>query len=402
MKYFLTLLFLSFIFFGHAQRKQFNNEEKSAESAGYFNFPEPIKKERYNIVVLTPLYLDSTDWEKDLAHIPRFMMPGIDFYQGVKIAADTLDKQGLKFNLYIYDSKSNYLNVKNIIESDKLDSMDLIIGNASVSDLGLLADFAKKNKINFISAVSPSDANQNKNPYFTILQPRLISHVEKIHAHINRKYAEDNVIFINRKSTAATNALNYFKNDIANPLPGRFSEIEMKEDDLDLKQIISKIDSNYNTTIVLGILDAEKTYNSLKKIHTIASKYHIKVYCMPTAEAIKSLSKMDEFPDMPVYYTTSYIIDKITPASMYIAKEYKKRMGTSPSEIVYKGFESLYFFAKLLNKYGTPFNDYINDNAYTFITPYKIMPIRENKTLNYFENKFLYMVRFDSGIVTYE
>lgn len=44
---------------------------------------------------------------------------------------------------------------------------------------------------------------------------------------------------------------------------------------------------------------------------------------MPTAEAIKSLGKVDEFPDMPVFYTTSYIIDKITPSSMYIGREYK-------------------------------------------------------------------------------
>ncbi|HQW46701.1 MAG: ABC transporter substrate-binding protein [Bacteroidetes bacterium] len=403
MKY--SLFFLSLLMFSwlaNAQRKPMISEEDENKQSGYFNYPEPEKKERYKIAVLTPLYLDSVDLEKNLTRIPKFMMPGIDFYQGVSIAADTLKNQGVKFDLYIYDSKSDYLNVKNLIASDKLDSMDLIIGNASVSDLGLLADFAKSKKINFVSAVSPSDANQSDNPYFTILQPRLISHIEKMHYSINRKYADNNVIFINKKSGGASNAINYFKNDVVNPLPGRFSEYEMTGDDLSIEDIILKIDSNYNTCIVLGILDAGIAYKTLKKLNTIAKRFHIKVYCMPTAEAIKSLGKVDEFPDMPVFYTTSYIIDKITPSSMYIGREYKKRMGTAPTDIVFKGFESLYFFAKLLNRYGVPFNDHISDNAYTFITPYKIMPVRENKTLNFFENKFLYLVRYENGVVTYE
>nr|MBP6314145.1 hypothetical protein [Chitinophagaceae bacterium] len=403
MKQFLLVLFLSFFArYSQAQESEMKNEGKKEESFGIFGYADPVKKERYRVAVLTPLYLDSVDLEKNLARIPKFMMPGIDFYQGVRIATDTLKNQGLKFDLFIYDSKSNYLNVRNLIESDKLDSMDLIIGNASVSDLGLLADFAKKKKINFISAVSPSDAGQSANPYFTILQPRLISHIEKMHQSINRRYADNNVVFITKKSNTPNNAIAYFKNDLVNKLPSRFVEYEMLDEELNLNELISKIDSSYKTCIVLGTLDAGLTYKTLKKINTIASRFRIKVYCMPTAEAIKSLGKTDEFPDMPVYYTTSYVIDKITPASMYIGREYKKRMGTAPSDIVFKGFESMYFFTKLLQKYGVPFNDNIGDNSNTFITPYKIMPIREKKVLNFFENKFLYLVKYENGVVNYE
>ncbi len=403
MKHILLIFFVSFFALqSHAQKTEPRNENQKGEPSGIFGFSDPVKKERYRVAVLTPLYLDSVDLEKNLAHIPKFMMPGIDFYQGVRIATDTLKNQGLKFDLFIYDSKSNYLNVKNIIESDKLDSMDLIIGNASVIDLGLLADFAKKKKINFVSAVSPSDAGQIANPYFTILQPRLTSHIEKMHQSINRRYADNNVVFISRKSNTPNNALLYFKNDIVNKVPGRFIEYEMNDDELNLNDLISKIDSTYQTCIVLGILDAGISYKTLKKLVTIATRFRMKVYCMPTAEAIKSLGKVDEFPDMPVYYTTSYVIDKITPASMYIGREYKKRMGTAPSDIVFKGFESMYFFTKLLHKYGVPFNDNIGDNSNTFITPYKIMPVREKKVLNFFENKFLYLVKYSNGIVTYE
>lgn len=397
----LLIVFYSMAINAQAQHSV-SREEVSTQKQALFAYPEPTHKERYNIAVLTPLYLDSVDLSKSLTKIPKYMMPGIDFYQGVRIAADTLNKLGHKFNLFIFDSKSSYLDVNKLINSDRLDSMDLIIGNASVSDLKLLADFAKKNEINFVSAVSPSDASQTTNPYFTLLQPRLITHIEKIHGHINRKFPENNVLFLHRNQTAELNALHYFEKDPLNKVPSRYSTLEMKGDDIEVQEIRNKLDSNYVNTIVLDVLDAGITYNMLKKINTLTADFNINVFCMPTTEAIRSLGKTDEFPGMPVYYTASYIIDRITPASMYVARQYKKYMGGAVTDIVYKGFESLYFFAHLLKKYGTPYNNHISDNTYTFITPYKIMPVRVNKEFQYFENKYLYMVRYENGIVTYE
>lgn len=397
-KYLFVILFMSSAMLGFAQRKPMLETEKS----GTVTYPTPIKKERYKIAVLTPLFLDSIDLEKNLAHIPKFMMPGLDFYQGIQIAADTLRKQGFKLDIYIHDSKSNYLNVQNIIESDKLDSMDLIIGNASVSDLKLLGEFAKSKKINFVSAVSPSDADQVNNPYFTILQPRLASHIEKMHKHINARHPEDNVFYIHGSSQSEKNGLNYFQNDLINSIPGRYKAIELMDENLMMSQLRKNIDSNYNTTIVLGILDPSTTYKYLKVLAPFAEKYNLTVYCMPTTEAIKSLSKTDEFPNMPVYYTTAYIIDKITPASMFITKKYKARMGGMTTDVVYKGFESLYYFANLMKKYGVPFNERLSDNSNSFITPYKIMPVKEKGILQFNENKFLYLMKYENGIMSYE
>lgn len=123
---------------------------------------------------------------------------------------------------------------------------------------------------------------------------------------------------------------------------------------------------------------------------------------MPTLEAVKGLDKQDEFPNMPVFYTASYIIDKITPASQYISRKYRARFGGVPSDIVYKGFESLNFFSNLMIRYGVPFNTHISDNSYTFITPYKIMPVKESGKLMFYENKFLYLIRYENGIMSYE
>jgi hypothetical protein len=385
----------------NAQNKPIVVEQKAipTKESGY---PKPIKKERYKVAIITPMFLDSVELEPTLTKIPKFMMPGLDFFKGIQIAADTMKQLGFKLDIYVHDSRSDSLNVNELIRSGTLDSMDFIIGNASVFDLKLLAEFGLEKKINFISAVSPADAGQEVNPYFTILQPRLVSHIEKLHKSISAKYPEDNVVFIHRNSVAERNALMYFKNDIVHPLPARFKEMELKTDEVDIRQLLNVIDSLHGTTIMLGIIDPAAAVKNLRLLLPYAKQYGIKVYCMPTMESIKSLGRPDEFPMMPVYYTTSYMIDKITPSSLYINREYKKHMGGYPSDVVYKGFESLYFFSYLMRKYGVPFNEHIGESAYSFITPYKIVPVKEKGNIKFYENKYLYLVRFENGIMTYE
>ena len=182
----ILLFILLFTSLGvNAQNKPIVVEQKAipTKESGY---PKPIKKERYKVAIITPMFLDSVALEPTLTKIPKFMMPGLDFYKGIQLAADTLKQLGFKLDIYVHDSRSDSLNVNELIRSGTLDSMDLIIGNASVFDLKLLAEFGLEKKINFISAVSPADAGQEANPYFTILQPRLVSHIEKLHKSISR------------------------------------------------------------------------------------------------------------------------------------------------------------------------------------------------------------------------
>lgn len=369
----------------------------------YYKYPVAQKKSKYNIAVFTPMFLDSVDLEKRLTRIPKFMQPGIDFYQGVEIAADTLRRKGYYFDIHVFDSRSKYMNIKNVISSDRLDSMDLIIGNASVDDLKLLAEYSKKNEINFVSAVSPSTANQDFNPYFTILQPTLQTHVEELHRVLIKKYPEDNVVYIYRDKQSETNALQYFEEDELSPIPGRFHKVKINgSDDVNIDSIRAMIDSNYHTTVVLGTLSPRVSYKVLKKLVPLAKETRLKVFGMPTMEMINALGKTSSFPGIKIYYTTAFVKEKYSPATKYILRKYAQKMGGSPTDLVYKGFESLYFFANMLHSYGSPFNKRISDNQYSFLTPYKIMPIKEATRFKYYENKYLYMLSYENGIMTYE
>ena len=368
----------------------------------YYRYPKEFTKAKYNVAVFTPMFLDSVDLASNLTRIPKFMRPGIDFYQGVEIAADTLRKKGFHFDFHVFDSRSKYMNILNVIASDRLDSMDLIIGNASVRDLQALADYSKQKEINFVSAVSPSSASQDFNPFFTILQPTLRTHVRDLHKAITKKYPEDNVVYIYGGKRAESNALDYFENDEFYPKPARFHKVKISGSEVDVASLSALIDSNYHTTIVLGTLSPKTSYKVLKSLVPLAEKTRLKVFGMPTMEMITSLKKTDAFPNMKIYFTTAFVKETLSPATKYILRKYQDRMGGQPTDLLYKGFESIYFFAHMMNRYGVPINKHITDNRYSFLTPYKIMPSKTNGKFNYYENKYLYMLSYENGIMTYE
>ena len=60
-------------------------------------YPQSIAKERYRIDVLLPLYLDELvkeDKPTFKGKVPEKAQPGINFYEGVNLAVDTLTNMG--------------------------------------------------------------------------------------------------------------------------------------------------------------------------------------------------------------------------------------------------------------------------------------------------------------------
>lgn len=402
MKLLFNLLFVLAIT-ATAQAQVKTAAPQKTASTDKFSYPKAVKKPRYNIAVLTPMYLDSFKLADDPNNIPSFAAPGIDFYVGAQLAADTLDKMGTKVSIHVLDSKGKFMNLENLIAGGSLDSADCIIGNIGGNDLKIAADFAKSKKINFISAVSPNDANQFHNPYFTLLQPRLSTHIQRLRKLIDLKYSNKNIIFIHKDNEAENNAFLYYKNDVTTST-NKLKEIVQPTDDLDMDKILPLLDKGGDNLIVLANLNAKTALQNLESLHALTAEgYPLVVFGMPTWENIRPLRIPGELDGMEVYFTSPVLQDKITQPYKYISKVYKNKMKTtSVPDIAYKGFEAVFYIANMLEKHGVPFNENISDNEPSFVTPYRISVVKENNKLKYYENKFLYVVHYSNGILTYE
>jgi ABC-type branched-subunit amino acid transport system substrate-binding protein len=362
-----------------------------------------VKKERYEVAVLTPMYLDSFDLNENLLNLPPYAAPGIEFYQGVQLAADTLNNMGIKLNVHIYDTKSKYLDLGKLITTHKFDSVDCIIGNIGGTEIKQLASFCKTRDIPLISAVSPSDGEQVGNPNFILLQPRLYTHMERLRKAVQTKYGDANIMFANRTTANnETNAWTYYSNDIS-VSNANTKHLSMKQNVLTDGDMQSFLKNDVENIIVLAILEPNTALENLAVINRYKNEgYDIKVFGMPTWANIKNLITADEIQGLDVFITTPYMLDKNTDKQKYVSDKYRNIMGTSTPDIAYKGFDALYYFANLLYKNGAPINKSLRKENDWFSTPYLIGPVIEKEVFKYYENKFLYLAHFTAGTLIYE
>lgn len=110
--------------------------------------------------------------------------------------------------------------------------------------------------------------------------------------------------------------------------------------------------------------------------------------------------KKNELADFPVYYTTPYFNGKTDLFSRWLTESYRKKYKTLPGDMVFKGFEAVYSFTKLLAFYPDSFMSHINDKNFKVICDYNFRPVmlkKENGIPDYFENKHLYFVKILNG-----
>ncbi len=88
----------------------------------------------------------------------------IEFYEGVKMAIDTLASMGGNIDLTVYDANTT-LSVANVLSSTEAQQFDLIIGPAQLDRMKLVSDFAQTNHIPAVFPFAQLDSSLNENPY---------------------------------------------------------------------------------------------------------------------------------------------------------------------------------------------------------------------------------------------
>jgi hypothetical protein len=361
-----------------------------------YDYPASRIKDRYRIDVLVPLYLDElVKNEKPTfkGKIPEKASTGVAFYEGVKLAADTLKSMGYKIDVYVHDITLPGFSPDALVKGNILAESDLVIGALPSNQLTVVADYAKKSAINFISTLSPSDADIKNNPYFTMVQPTLRTHCERLKAALAAKYPDRNVLlFYRTKNSVDSLAYSYVADGESS-----FKKV-LCNTPIQKQQIQKSLDSTRTNVILMPIVDNNYAESILVQLHQLFPNHQFEVYGMPSWKAMSGLKKPDVYPNVAVLFTSPFYYDITTPTGQVLVNNYAKQFGGRPAEMVFRGYETLYWYGYLLKRYGTIFNNKVSDNGSTTFTRFEIKPqYNAQQDLLYNENEHIYIYRYQGG-----
>ena len=117
------------------------------------------KKPLYKVALMIPLFLDSVEHIDSENPDPKIFETSksfqfLPYYEGLIMALDSLEKQGLKIKLYVYDVDKDTAKTKQLLKKPEMKSMDLIFGLLYQQNFQIVATFSKKNRINLINPIS--------------------------------------------------------------------------------------------------------------------------------------------------------------------------------------------------------------------------------------------------------
>ena len=362
-------------------------------------YPHSQMKPRYRVDVLAPMYLDDLVKGGSVTYkdrMPEKALPGITFYEGVSIAADSLKRAGFNIDIYVHDVASASESTDMLLKKGMLDSADLIIGAVQAHDVPTLADYARKKHVNFISVLSASDAGVRENEYFTLIQPSLKSHCEWIDSDVARKFSGMKpVLFYRTTAEGDSIAYSYITKDSAgkkNFKPLLCNSIPHKYD------MVHLFDTSKPNVIIVPILDFVYADSLLKELSHDFPGSHFEVYGMPSWHGIANLRNETAFPNLSVDVTTPFNINTSEGVAKYVSQTFKRDYGGKATEMVYRGYETMYWYANLLKNYGTIFNPKYADNSTAPFTKFDIKTKWDkNDHVLFNENTHLFVTRYEGG-----
>jgi hypothetical protein len=129
--------------------------------------PKTVHKDKYSVSVLMPFMLSSLE---PTASKKRNQIV-LDFYEGLKLAVDTLNKQGIFISLRPYDCDRNIDRIKELLTTVELKNTDLIVGPFFPEENKIVQEFAMENKINIVHPFSNNSEIIGVNPHAFLFQP---------------------------------------------------------------------------------------------------------------------------------------------------------------------------------------------------------------------------------------
>ena len=361
-----------------------------------------LEEKKFHVAIFAPLYLDSAfdgATYKYTKTFPKFTTQGLDFVQGAIIALDSMPISKGIVEAHIYDSKSEEESIAWLIANNKLEDIDLIIGSVKDAELLKLSAFAKQKNIPFISATSPNDAGNNANPFFIMLNTTLLGHCESIHSYLLQNHGTDKIYLCRKSGVQEDKIAQYFKS--INETDGSpLLNIETIDfDDDDFSSLRNKLDSNRSSIVIGASLNEDFAIGLAKQLYEMKETYPIELVGMPNWESFGDLKKAT-FKDFPIMYTASYNNPKTDALSKKIINAYAKKFKVNPTDAVFKGFEAVYSFVKLVTKYNIDFTSHLNDVGYKTFSEFNFKPVFLKKGSNfpdYFENKHLFLMKISNG-----
>jgi ABC-type branched-subunit amino acid transport system substrate-binding protein/LysM repeat protein len=348
------------------------------------------KKNSYNIALMIPLYLGDVvqmDVNPDPDAMPQDYRPlqFVQFYEGVRIALDSLQVLGVSLKMTVYDVERDSMKTVKLLQDPDLKNMDLIIGMLYHRNFQMVADFAEKNNIPIVNPISERDQIVEKHKKVFKVRPSQKTQFAEAVRYIQSAFLDSNIVVVSdnqraNKTTAAS---------IMAALEEKKADVHIAEG---YGEVLSLLKKNKGNLIVMASDNKSYVLDAVTKLNEHRNEFGITLLGLPRWDRFDDL-EADYLVNLNTHVMASYFIDYEDSCVKKFVSVYQDRYKTDPEPLAFQGFDITFYFVTALWKYGRNFDRCIPDlRMKSLQTDFRFTSSKENG----FENQYWEMYEYDN------
>lgn len=288
----------------------------------------------------------------------------IEFYQGMLLALDRLKDESVDVNLKVFDSEGEDKSLTPLLESGKLDDVDIIFGPRWSNQITEAARWSTTHQVPLVLPMNAGADDVFNNPYVFQLNTPQSYFNQEIYNHFLEQFPNANVILLD--------ADEYRRNEFIDGL-----KQTLADHDIPLTTIM--VDTAYQMlldTIVPGkqnifIINSDESgpLNTMLPVlqiiaRTKAPEIETHLFGYPKYQ-IYAADHLEEFYEVDTwfyswFYTNNMLKESVDFNTLFRRSFSRQMMISYPSFAPY-GYDTGYYFLKGLATYGKDFEDHLNE-----------------------------------------
>jgi ABC-type branched-subunit amino acid transport system substrate-binding protein len=302
------------------------------------------------ISLILPLGLDHAAFKQTYtaADLKKANM-SVEYYQGFKLALDSLTSIGANYKLQIFDSKDDAAQAHSLAFNPQIRNGDLIVGPIFPEDVKSFTSVLTAARKPIVSPLSPASPATFNNPNLVTMTPPLEYHAKGAATYIANRIKPKKVFILNSGFSDEKLYTTPFKYTIDSLSKRKIQVVSTTIVRGNLTPLIPQLSATDENIFVVPSTKQAFLLVILHSLDTLSKKYPVTVFGHPNWEKFTFL-KAAQLQRLKTHITSTDNVNYKSGQTNMFLRSYRRAYHTEPTDFAIKGFDQGMYFGELLAK----------------------------------------------------
>ena len=304
---------------------------------------KPNRKNSYNVAVFLPLFTN----DAEAARKNRF---AYDMYSGIKLSYEDLTKQGVKLNLYVYDTKQDPKQVKDLLKLPEMKSMDLMLGPVYANVWSEVSAFTAKEQIVSVNPLSNRTEYLTENSYAFLAESVVDSETEQAVTFTQQTFKKTGSIAVLYDGNSKDSSIAYSYKQYAEAAGRDCKMYEIK--DITVSGLRKKLSGEKELSHIFAVHSNPSFGANLIGYMQIDTAMRTPVLSYYHNWLKAQQADLNVWKDNNVHFVYEEKVNQYNDVFYNFYINYNNKYYNIPSVYAYKGYDMMKYFGINLNEHG--------------------------------------------------